>query len=127
MVDVGNHDRPSLGGDSSSETLAERNPNSALDFFLEPLGRSRDQLLSFGVEEQDRAGGSFEEVTGSEEELVEQFIQRELGQRNIGDGLETAHPVDRPLQDQFERVTRDLAPRMLPHGHKVLGEVRSCL
>ena len=127
VVDVSNHDRPLLGRDSSSETLAERNAHSALNLLLEPLGRSRDQVLSLGVEEQDRARVGFEQITGPHEQLVEQFIQRELGQRDVGDGLEAAHPADRPLQDEFERVTRALAPRMLPHGHKVLGQPDPCL
>ena len=57
MIDVVQSHGAALGRDASSESLADGDVNSALDLFLYPLGRPRDELVAIRVERKKECAG----------------------------------------------------------------------
>ena len=62
---------------------ADRDAHPALDLLLEALGGARHELLGVLVEEQDGGGVDAEDVLRADQQLVEQGLERELGERRI--------------------------------------------
>ena len=83
VVDVGDVDRPASGRDASREAPAERDAHTALDLLLETLGRACHELAGVLVEEQDGDGVDTEDVLRAGQQLAEQGLQGQLGQRGI--------------------------------------------
>ena len=83
VVDVGDVDRRAAGRDAAREAPADRDPHAALDLLLEALGGARDELLRLLVEEQDRGGVHAEDLLRARQQLVEQRLERELGERRV--------------------------------------------
>ena len=54
VVDVGDGDGASFGGDASGEAAADRDPHALLDFFLDALGGAGVQGVA--LEQEDRDG-----------------------------------------------------------------------
>ena len=88
MIDVSDIDRPAARGDAPREAPADRDPYAALDFLLEALGGARDELLAVVVEEQDGRGVDTQDVLRARQQLVEQRLEAQLGERRVGE------PVD---------------------------------
>ena len=66
-----------------AKPAAERDADPALDLLLEALGGARDELLAVVVEEQDGGGVDAEDVLRAGQQLAEQRLQGQLGERGI--------------------------------------------
>ena len=86
-------DRHALGGDPAREPLAEREPHALLDLLLDALGRARDQLVRLGVVQQDRDRVDLERLLDADEQLVQELLEAELGERRIAQTAEDAKLV----------------------------------
>ena len=65
-----------------------RDPHTALDLLLEPLGGARHELLGVLVEEQDGSGVDAQDVLRADQQLVEQRLEGQLGERRIRQPVE---------------------------------------
>ena len=93
VVDVGEEDRSALGCDAAGEAAADGDAHALLDLFFDADGRARDELVGGLVEEQDGAGVDVEDRVDPVEQLREQFLQVEMRERRVGDGLEARQVV----------------------------------
>ena len=72
-----------------------RDPDAALDLLLESLGRSRDELLGLLIEQQNRDRVDVERLLGSVQELIEEAVEGQLGQRRIAESVGGADLIGR--------------------------------
>jgi hypothetical protein len=86
VVDVVDRDRALLGGDAAGEAAAERDLHALFDLLLDPLGRARVQPVA--LEQEDRDGVDLEDLRDPLEQLVEELLLREVGERRVGDLLD---------------------------------------
>ena len=83
MVDVVEDHRALLGGDPAGEAPAHRDSDALLDLLLDAERRTRDELVSALVEQQDRAGVDLEDLTSALEQRGEQVVEAQVGQRGV--------------------------------------------
>ena len=84
VINVVQDDRPPLGGDTASETPADRDPHALPDFLLQAAGCRRDQLTPRAVQQQHRHGVSVQNLFHPAQQLGEKVIGVKMGQRRIG-------------------------------------------
>ena len=96
MGEVIEDDRPLLGGDPAGEASAERDADAALDLFLDPDRRTRYKLVRVLVPQEDRARVGPQDRADARQEHAEQIIERKVGERGVGDGLDVLEPLARP-------------------------------
>ena len=96
MGEVIEDDRPLQGGDAAGEAPAERDADAALDLLLDPDRRTRYKLVRLLVQQQDRARVSPQDRADARQEHAEQLIERQVGERGVGDGLDVLEPLARP-------------------------------
>ena len=70
----------------------DRDAHAALDLLLDPARRARDQLVAAAVEQQDRARVGVEDLADALEQLVEQRVEPEVRERDVGDLLQLEQP-----------------------------------
>ena len=121
MVDVGDEDRHALGGDATGEALPDRNPHALLDLLLDALGGAGHQLASGRVVEEDRHGVDTQGLPDADQQLVQELLQAQLGERRIaqpGERLDLVRGSERGLDGRQDRLarTRRLMVRIL-QGH----------
>jgi hypothetical protein len=58
----------------------------------------RDELVRRRVEEEDGARVDAEGITDPLEELLESFLERQVRERSVGDGLEPAQALGRRVR-----------------------------
>ena len=78
VVDVGDKDGHSLGGDPPGEPPADRNPHPLLHFLLDSLGRTSYQLLGLLVVEQDGHRIHVHGLLDAHQQLVQELLQPQL-------------------------------------------------
>ncbi len=86
-------DGPLFGGHAPGETAAERNPDILTDFFLETAGCGGDELTGGFVEEEHGRGITLEDVLRPVQELSQQVLSVQPGERGVGDGLQVTKLV----------------------------------
>jgi molybdenum cofactor synthesis domain-containing protein len=82
-----------LGCDPAGEALADGDPDSALDFLLDALGRPRNELVGFLVKQEDRARVGLERVTDAFEQRVEHVVEGKVSEGDVGHGLKLAQTL----------------------------------
>ena len=97
VVDVGKDHRPPLGGDRPGESAADRDAHALLDLLLEPDRRARDELVPLRVEQEHGARVHSEDVPCAEQERLQQLLQLEMRERDVGDRLHRLEPRPRLL------------------------------
>ena len=100
VVDVGDRDRALLGGDAAGEAAAERDRHALLDLLLDPLGRARVQPVA--LQQQDRDGVDREDVGHPLQQLLEELLLRQVGERRVGDLLHRPQLA----RDELRRLAR---------------------
>jgi hypothetical protein len=93
LGDVQDPHRAARGGDPAGEAAADGDPDPSLDLLLEPLRRARDQRGVVVLEQQDRGGVDTEDPDHAREQLLEQVLERQVGERGIGDVLEVTKAI----------------------------------
>src|SRR5947209_13008915 len=88
VIDVGDEDRGSLGGNAPGEPMPDRDADALLHLLLDPLRRPGDQLPGVRIEQEDRDGVHLEDLLDSNQELVEKLLEAELRQRGITQAVE---------------------------------------
>jgi hypothetical protein len=84
---VGDGDRLPLGGHAPGEPAAHRDHDGPLDLTLDALGGLGHQELAGLVEQQERRGVRAQDVRDALEQLVQQVVEREVGQCGVRDAL----------------------------------------
>jgi hypothetical protein len=92
VVDVVEHNRAALGCDAARETPSDWNADTLLHLFLEPDRGARDELIAGLVEQQDRGRVCLEDVPNTGQELAQELVEVEMGERGVPDELETSKP-----------------------------------
>ena len=110
VVDVGDGDGAALGGDAAREAAAEGDAHALFDFLLDALGGAGVQRLA--LEQEDRDGVDLHDVGDPLQQLLQQVLLRQVGQRRIG------HPLQR-LQPERGTLGRDPG--------EALAAVEACL
>lgn len=101
MIDVVDDDGPLVRRDSASETLPDRDPRSLANLLLQtPRGRGH-QILRGRVEQEHGRRVDTEQLPYPVEQLGQEALDTEMGQRCVGQRLDPAQPLGR-------------APRVLP-------------
>ena len=88
VVDVVDDDRAALGGDTAGEARADRDRDALLDLFLDALGGPRPQHPPALLEQEDRGGVAVQDRADPVEQLGQQLLLREVGERRVGDLLQ---------------------------------------
>ena len=89
MVDVGDDDRAPLGGHAAGEAAADGDADALLDLLLDPLRRAGAQhLVVVVVDEEERRRVAAEDLGDALEQLGEEVVQREVGERGLRDALD---------------------------------------
>jgi hypothetical protein len=83
LVDVLDRDRASVCRDPAREPHAQGDAHVAFDLLLDALGGPGDELVGLLVEEQDRRRVGIECGADAPEELVEELVKGEMGQRRL--------------------------------------------
>ena len=91
MVDVGDRDGAALGGDAAREAAAEGDAHALFDFFLDALGGAGVQRVAF--EQEDRDGVDVQDVGDPLQQLLQQLLLGQVGQRRVGHPLQRLQPV----------------------------------
>ena len=99
MLDIREHDRTQVGGDTSGEAFADGDVERRLELLLDPGGRVGDELVPFLVEQQDRAGVRIEQRANGVEQIV-RHVRAAVRERSVGDGLQAVEPVASPSTSQ---------------------------
>ena len=97
MVDVRDEHRAPLGGDPPGEAMPHRDPDPLLDLLLDPLRGAGAQHAAVVVEQQDRRRVRPQDVGDPLEQLVQQVLERQGGQRRVGDPLDRLQHAERAL------------------------------
>ena len=84
-----------------AKPAAERDAHTALDLLLETLGRACHELAGVVVEEQDGDGVDTEDVLRADQQLVEQGLEGELGQRGIRQPVDVLELARRALDGRL--------------------------
>jgi hypothetical protein len=106
VLEVGDGDRATLRGDATGEAAAERDPHPLLDLLLDALGGARVQLVA--LEQQDRDGVDGQDVRDALQQLVEQVLLGQEGERGVGDALQRVEHLPLPPAGQRRRLDRRL-------------------
>ena len=98
VVEVEDRDRPALGGDAAGEALADRDAHALLDLLLDALGGASDERAALVVEHEDRRGVGAEDVADAQQQLRQQLVDGEVGERRVGDALQRPDRLRRRLR-----------------------------
>ena len=90
MVHVVDLHRAALGRHPPGEAPSDRDAHARLDLLLEPLGGARRKHPPVVLEQQHRHGVHAQDLLDALEQLVQQLVERERGQRRVGDALEVS-------------------------------------
>ena len=93
LGDVQDPDRAARGGDAAGEAAPDGDPDPSLHLLLESLRGARDQRGVVVLEQQDRGGVDPEDPDDAVEQLLEQVLERQVGERGIRDALEVTEPI----------------------------------
>lgn len=88
VVDVVDPDRTPLRRDPPGEPRSQRNPYPALHLLLDAARGARHERGGLAVEEQDGGGVRREDRGDPPQQLLEQVLEGEVGQRNVGELLQ---------------------------------------
>jgi hypothetical protein len=92
VVEVRDHDRLPRGGDPAGESAANGKPEPSLDLLLEALGRPRRQRPPVVLDQQHRSRVRPEDVGDPLEQLSEEIVQVQVGERRLRDALNVLQP-----------------------------------
>jgi hypothetical protein len=95
VVDVGDEDRPPVGRDAAGEAAPEGDRHALLDLLLDALGGARPQPLAVRLEQEDGGGVAVQRGGHALEQLRQQLILGQVGERGVGDPLERFEPQAR--------------------------------
>jgi hypothetical protein len=87
VIDLVEDHRLPLGRNPTGEAAADGDPNTLLDLFFDPDCRARDELVGPIVAEEDRARICAEDVANARKQDVEEIVQLEVRDGDVGDGL----------------------------------------
>ncbi len=93
VIDFRDEDRDTLGSDPAGKPLPDRDPDALLDFFLDPLGGPRDQLLTLHIEQEDRHSVHRQGAADADQQFVKELVQSELRQPGIAQPIERPRPI----------------------------------
>ena len=96
MLEVGDGDRAALGGDAAREAAAERDAHALLDLLLDALRGAR--VYGIALHQQDRHGVDVEGLRHAFEQLLQQLLLRQVGERRVRDPLQRLEPPCRGLR-----------------------------
>ena len=121
VVDVGDDDRAPLGGHAAGEAAADGDADALLDLLLDPLRRAGAQhLVVIVVDEEERRRVAVEELGDAFEQLGEEVVQREVGERGLRDAL------DRGERDaRLEALAANGAPCLGGLHARMIGGARA--
>lgn len=88
VIDIGDEDGHALLGDPAGEALADRDADSLLHLRLHALGGASHELVLLVVEQQDGDGVHGQRVLHPVEQLAEEVLQAELGQRGVAQAVQ---------------------------------------
>jgi hypothetical protein len=89
-VDVGDDDRSPLRGHPSRESGAQRDPHALLDLLLDSLRGAGHQLAGVLVEQEHGDGVDAQRLADAFEQVGHHRLEPSVGQRDVGDRLQTA-------------------------------------
>ena len=75
------------GGDAAGEAAADRDAHALLDLLLDALGGARAEHLAARLEQQDRGGVDVQDRGDAVEQLDQQLVRRQVGERGVRDAL----------------------------------------
>ena len=78
VVDVGEDDRPPIGGDAPGKATPDGDAHALLDLLLDPDRRPCDELVALGIEQKGGARVDLEDVPGPEQQCLEQLLELEV-------------------------------------------------
>jgi hypothetical protein len=93
VVDILDHDRPTLGGDPAGEPAPNRDADALLDLLFETFRGPGDELVRAFVEQQDRGSICRQHLADARQELVEKLVRREMRKRGVGHDLEPREQI----------------------------------
>jgi hypothetical protein len=93
LGEVQDSHRAARGGDAAGEAASDRDPDPALHLLLQSLRGARDERAVVVLEQEDRRGVDPEDPDDAREQLVEQALERQIGERRVRDALEIAEPL----------------------------------
>ena len=93
-LDVGDDQRPALGGDDPGHALAERDARPADLVAVEAVRRGQRQVRSVAVEQIERGDIRVEHVAGPVDDGLEQLVPRPRGGREPGDLVQEAELLE---------------------------------
>jgi hypothetical protein len=88
VVDVVEDDGSAMGRDAAGEALPEWDAHAALDLLLDSFRRARHELGAGFVQQEECGRVGVQRFADAEEQLVEQPLERQMCERDIGDSLE---------------------------------------
>jgi hypothetical protein len=116
LIDVVQDDRPPLGGDTASETPADRDPDALPDFLLQAAGCGRDQLTPRAVQQQQRHGVGVQDLPHPAQQLGEKVIGVKMRQRRIRNRPDVPERVLRIWWRAQRRCHEERLPPRAPAG-----------
>ena len=125
VVDVLDDHGAALGGDAAGEAAAERDPHALLDLLLDALGRAGDELAGRLVEQQERRRVGAEDVGDPLQQLRQQLVEREMGERRVRDALHGEQDVRRLARVRSRAAMLrggDVGARRVAAGQRALHE-----
>ena len=94
VVDVLDRDRGPGGGDAAGEAAADRDAHALLDLLLDALGGACAEHLAARLEQEDRGRVDVQDLGDALEQLDQQLVRRQVGERGVRDALECLeHPL----------------------------------
>ena len=121
MIDIRNEDRDTLGGDAARKPLADRDRDTPLDLFLNPLRGPRHELLGLLVEQQDCGRVHRQSVANADQQLIEELLETELGQRGV------AQPIERADLGGRGQVGRSRRQHDLSRSRRVTWDIHAAV
>jgi hypothetical protein len=93
VVDVLDPDRAALGGDPAGEAPPHGDPHALLDLLLDALGRLGHEVAGDLVEQQEGRRVGPEDRGDALQQLAQQVVHRQRGERGVADPLQLAKRV----------------------------------
>ena len=101
-----------LGGDAPGDAAAHRDADAVRDLLLQPMGRPDGELSTVLGEQEDHDGVGRERLADPVDQLAEQVVELEVGERRVGHALEVPEPPG---------IRLDLGPHRLLARRQPLG------
>jgi len=95
VVDVVEDHGVPLRGDLAREAAADRDAHAPFDLLLDAFRGAGDELGLRLVDQQESGRVGMQRLANPQEQLLEQLVEREVRERNVGDGLQVSQAVGR--------------------------------